>query len=90
MTVGKNNKLRLIFNNYGEQNQLVQLEEELCELLAEVRCIYGKSKIIGNSDFLGEVADVLVMCEQFRLKYNNINSIVDFKINRQIKRINKE
>jgi hypothetical protein len=40
--------------------------------------------------FLSEVADVMVMCEQFRLKYNTINSTMDYKINRQIQRIKQE
>jgi hypothetical protein len=49
-----------------------------------------KNNTMGNEHFLNELADVLVMCEQFRLKYNKVNSIMDFKINRQIARIKKE
>jgi hypothetical protein len=91
----KNNKLRYIFKHYGERNQLIQLKEELYELIdeiveIEVFGLEGVGKEIGNVDFLGEVADVMVMCEQFRLKYNTINSTMDYKINRQIQRIKQE
>jgi hypothetical protein len=88
--VGKNNKLRRIFEHYGEQNQLSKLKEELNELIDEINDIEKGIKEIGNIDFLGELADVLVMCEQFRLRYNKVNSIVDYKINRQLGRIKDE
>jgi hypothetical protein len=86
----KNNKLRFIFDNYGEQNQLIKLQEELIELEEEIEALLSNSSEFGNDNFLNEVADVLVMCNQFRLKYNKVNSVMDFKINRQIKRIKEE
>ena len=83
----KNNaKLRFIFENNGERGQLIKLQEELIELEEEIEAILCDSSELGNDDFLSEVADVLVMCEQFRLKYNKVNSIKDYKINRQIAR----
>ena len=89
--IKKNMKLRFIFEHYEEYNQLNKLKEELNELIDEINHIEETSvKELGNDDFLGELADVLVMCEQFRLKYNKVNSIMDFKINRQIARIKKE
>ena len=87
----KNNaKLRFLFKHYGERGQLVKLQEELIELTNEIDAILlplDDAKELGNDDFLGEVADVLVLCNQFRLKYNKVNSIKDYKINRQISRI---
>lgn len=83
-------KIRYIFLHYGEEGQLNKLKEELSELIEEIDAINGDLKLIGNSDFLGEVADVLVMCEQFRVKYPEVNSIMDFKIKRQIGRIKEE
>jgi division protein CdvB (Snf7/Vps24/ESCRT-III family) len=80
-------KLRFIFEHYGEENQLIQLKEELNELIDEINYILRVVKPYGNNEFLGEVADVLVLCEQFRLKYNKVNIIKDYKINRQISRI---
>jgi len=89
--IKKNMKLRFIFEHYGEQNQLDKLKEELNELIDEIDIMYMiKKNTMGNEHFLNELADVLVMCEQFRLKYNKVNSIMDFKINRQITRIKKE
>ena len=86
----KNDKLRFIFNHYGEEAQLGQLKEELNELIDEIDFMYMKKQPMGNEHFLGKVGDVLVMCEQFRLKYNKVNSIIDFKIDRQIGRIKNE
>lgn len=92
----KNNKLRFIFDHYEERTQLVKLAEELHELLIEIyriecpHLIDADPQPRGNDNFLGEVADVLVLCNQFRLKYKKIDSIMDFKINRQISRIKGE
>jgi len=83
----KNDKLRYIFKHYGENNQLIKLQEELIELEEEIEVLLSNSSDFGNDNFLSEVADVMVMCEQFRLKYNKVNSTMDFKINRQIQRI---
>ena len=83
-------KLRYIFEHYGEQNQLNKLKEELNELIDEINDIENGIKEIGNDDFIGETADAMVMCSQFRLKYKNIDKVIDYKINRQIGRIKKE
>ena len=83
----KNAKLRFILEHYGKRGQLVKLQEELIELEEEIEAILCDGSELGNDDFLGEVADVLVICNQFRLKYKKIDSIMDFKINRQTARI---
>ena len=96
MSVGINNRLRTIFNHYEERTQLVKLAEELHELLREIyriecsHLIDADAQPRGNDNFQGELADVLVLCNQFRLKYKKIDSIMDYKINRQIGRIKDE
>ncbi len=80
-------KCEKIFNHYGREKQLIQLQEELGELQAAVaREIAGKEN---NMD--EELADSLIMLEQFYLcdtKTNkNIDIIINDKLNRQINRI---
>lgn len=83
-------KCEKIFNHYGRERQLVQLMEELGELQAAVaRELAGKEN---NMD--EELADSLIMLEQFYLcdtKTNkNIDIIINDKLNRQLERIEKE
>ncbi len=85
-----NNKLNKILKHYGEENQLQKLEEEISELYIEIDQILMDYTPKANPEFLGEVADVLVLCKQFALKYPDINNIIEFKINRQIDRIGAE
>ena len=80
-------KCEKIFNHYGREKQLIQLQEELGELQAAVaREIAGKEN---NMD--EELADSLIMLEQFYLcdtKTNkNIDTIINDKLNRQLSRI---
>ena len=80
-------KCAKIFNHYGREKQLVQLLEELGELQAAVaRELAGKEN---NMD--EELADSLIMLEQFYLcdtKTNkNIDIIINDKLNRQLSRI---
>ena len=80
-------KCEKIFKHYGRERQLVQLMEELGELQAAVaREIACK---VNNMD--EELADSLIMLEQFYLcdtKTNkNIDIIINDKLNRQLYRI---
>lgn len=78
------NKLEFIFNYYGEQVQVEKVKEELRELI----------EAIENNDtenIIEEIADVEIMLEQLKMfKFfdeNKYKEIKEFKINRQIKRI---
>ena len=80
-------KCEKIFKHYGREKQLIQLQEELGELQAAVaREIASK---VNNMD--EELADSLIMLEQFYLcdtKTNkNIDIIINDKLNRQLSRI---
>ena len=74
-------KCEQIFNHYGREKQLIQLQEELAELQSAVaRELAGKEN---NMD--EEMADVLIMLEQF--KNPSVETFINDKLNRQISRI---
>ena len=79
-----------IFKYYGEQNQLKKLEEELLELLLEVKYLL-KIKAPLNDSLFSEMADVYVLLSQFREAYRKkIDFFVRYKTKRQLWRIKKE
>lgn len=87
MNQTQRDKCEKIFNHYGREKQLIQLQEELGEFQAAVaRELAGKEN---NMD--EELADSLIMLKQFYLcdtKTNkNIDIIINDKLNRQINRI---
>ena len=80
-------KCEKIFNHYGREKQLVQLQEELGELQAAVaREIAGKGNNMNE-----ELADVAIMVEQFihsdSETEQDINELIQYKLNRQHRRI---
>ena len=80
-------KLEKIMDHYGEKNQVSKLSEELEELMLEAECA-SISEV--DDDFKSEVADVLVVCSQFAIKYPEILEIMEQKVDRQIKRMEAE
>ena len=81
-----------IAEHYGYEAQREQFEEECAEAILEAqKCKrYGSN---GSFEALcGEVADVLIMAQQMRclISPEHIDSIIDEKLNRQIRRINDE
>lgn len=78
------NGCKLIFDHYGEENQLNKLIEECSEL---IRAISRKDKV----NILEEVADVQVLIDQFVIKYPKFDNSIELlkvnKVKRQIKRI---
>ncbi len=74
-----------IINNYGVKNQLKHLQSEVYELTEAILC--GDD----NYHVTEEIADVMVMLKQFQLWYKikdeEIQDIMKFKIDRQLKRI---
>ena len=80
--------LNTIISHYGIRNQLKKLHEELYELTEVI--LYEHDKEHLEEEF----ADVQVLLSQIReycrLDCNNINYYIDFKIDRQLKRIEGE
>lgn len=93
-----------IINHYGVMPQLKYFQSEVFELneaiithelKKSVEYEIPLTEIIGTKEHITEeIADVMVMLEQFKAYYNldnnNIIEIMKFKIERQLERINKE
>lgn len=80
-------KLRWIIEHYGKENQLKYFQTEIWEL--------NQAIFQGDKDHITEeIADVLVMLEQFIVFHDidpkDIESMKNYKIDRQIKRIEAE
>lgn len=82
------NRYLKIINNYGVNAQLKKLNEELYEFEEAVLEKHDKEHITE------EIADILVILQQFKEKYNidlaEINKVMRYKVDRQIRRIEKE
>ena len=86
------NKMKNILAHYGAENQKFKTIEALQELR---EAIVEEHLNIGTRDhIIEEVSDVYVMLEQLRYIYHisdeEILDIVDFKLDRQLKRIKNE
>lgn len=85
--MSRKEKLLKIITHYGVIHQLKYFFTEIFELTEAV--------ISGDTEHIvEELADVNVMISQFMLYFNvdilRMNEIMEYKINRQIDRINKE
>lgn len=89
-------RLYIIANHYGLEPQLNVLQEECAELIQSISK-YRRDGIKLDSipsGVLYEIADVEIMLEQIRILFgdlisNEINSIKDEKITRQMARISE-
>lgn len=90
-------KLLKIINNYGTRNQLKYLYTELYEFTEAI--IEYEEDENGNittqlNHIQEEFADLMVMLEQFKVYYNlsneDIIKTMEYKIERQLKRIEEE
>lgn len=89
-------KLLKIINHYGIDKQLKYIHSEYFELdeaIIEEQCDESGYDYF-KEHIAEEIADVMVMLEQFRLYYNipsmQITEIMQQKIERQLKRIEEE
>ena len=89
------NQLKQIISFYGIKKQLKYIHSEYFEL--DEAIINGELKDLDNNaikHIAEELADVMVMLEQFRLHYGidkeTIQDLMEYKINRQIERIENE
>lgn len=82
------NKYLKIIEYYGVNVQLKQLNEEVYEFEEAVLEKHDKEHITE------EIADILVILQQFKEKYNidltEINKVMRYKVDRQIRRIEEE
>ena len=91
----KENKKELFFmiNTYGTKNQ----EDKAIEELAELQQAILKHRECNNCEteksIIDEIADVSIMLEQLKIIYSchkEVEERIDYKIDRQIKRIRKK
>lgn len=77
-----------IINHYGVNAQLKKLNEEVYEFEEAVLEKHDKEHITE------EIADILVILQQFKEKYNidltEINKVMRYKVDRQIRRIEEK
>lgn len=87
------NKLLFIINTYGTKNQEDIAVEELSELQKAILKHRRKRSKKRRKKVIDEIADVSVMLEQLKIIYSchkEVEKRVDYKIDRQIKRIKKK
>lgn len=82
-------KLKIIIEKYGKEPQVDMCIEEMSELTkALLKERRGKGNI---KDIAEEIADVQIMLEQmkwiFEIEDDEINEIIDYKLNRTLERI---
>lgn len=96
-----NKKLRKIINHYGINKQLKYFQSEVFELTEAiidykyVECYKNSpAEIYGKEHIAEEIADTMVMLSQFKEYYDitdkEIQKIMEFKVNRQIDRMEHE
>lgn len=94
-------KLCKIINHYGALKQLKYIQTEYFELTEAILdkeydeyTHFGEIEEKYKYHIAEELADVLVMLKQFQyfydIKDSEVESIMDYKINRQLKRIEEE
>ena len=93
MTSQNRKDLYTISDYYGNKAQCVVAIEEMSEL-TKILCKYQRDKQISFNDLVEEVTDVLIMIEQikimFGIRHSYIQSIIDNKIERQLKRMSED
>jgi len=94
----RNDALKKIIDTYGNQSQIDIAIEEMSEL-TKALMKYRRMEAAGSGnmdvwadDVAEEMADVSIMLEQLKMIFKNefsVDKYIDYKINRQIKRINE-
>lgn len=92
LKIGQLNKIKNILFHYGAEHQKQKCIEELNELKQAIT-----GEILGldtRGHIIEEYADVAIMLEQLKIMHHitddEIVNIIDFKLNRQLKRIKDE
>ena len=93
-------RLKYIINHYGIDKQLKYIHTEYFELdeaiLKHLNADYltnEESRYSNLENIAGEIADIMVMLKQFQYRFgipdSKIEEIMNYKIDRQINRINE-
>ncbi len=95
MTTVQQEKLEYVTQHYTFEQQREILVEECAELIQAVqKCKRYPTNDQWNTNFVEELADVLICAEQMRLYLkptnDEISKWIDFKLNRELKRIVEE
>lgn len=89
MTTEQTKKALLILQAYDSKAQMMKCCEELSEL--ETAILKHLNKGDGTEAVFEEIADVLIMIEQLRhmipFGENRLEEMIDYKLDRQLKRI---
>lgn len=84
-------KILKIVSHYSKEQQVMQSIEEMSELTKELlkNINRGKNNI---EEIKGEIADVMIMIMQLVVIYgtDEIDKIIEYKLDRQINRIKQE
>lgn len=90
-------KIHTLANHYSKKSQYEKTQEEIEELLAELR---GASNPFGFEDCVyfadnvwSEIADVIIMCAQLAMQHGKEDAVreqMEYKLDRQLKRINDD
>ena len=84
-------KCKAIANHYGKESQVLIAIEEMSELTKEL-CKYFR-RYNRRNEIIEEIADAKIMLEQLTELFNaeeEVSNMVDYKLKRQIRRIEQE
>ena len=91
MTAEQKESCNTIANHYGIDSQALVAIEEMSELTKEL-CKYFRG-YNRKREIIEEIADVEIMMEQLKCLFDiheSVNKIVDYKLERQLRRIENE
>jgi hypothetical protein len=93
MTREQKQQCKQIFKHYGTENQLEKLKEELNELYEAVVDFQENQSEVNRNHLAEELADVEIVSKQIKSAVVGdeiVNQFVQYKLNRQLKRIEDE
>ena len=90
-------KIHTLANHYSKKSQWEKAQEEVEELLAELRAAsnpFGFEDCVYFADNVwSEIADVIIMCAQLAMQHGKEDTVreqMEYKVNRQLKRIDDD
>lgn len=90
-------KIHTLANHYSKKSQWEKAQEEVEELLTELRAVsnpFGFEDCVYFADNTwSEIADVIIMCAQLVMQHGKEDAVreqMEYKLDRQLKRINDD
>lgn len=86
-------RIMTIANHYGLRYQAEKAIEEMAELMVAIKHQDNMNPLSSSLPFIEELADVKIMIDQLYYltdRGGNVKRAIDWKLNRQIKRIEEE